>query len=105
VVFDQFGENPNIGLGGIGREALACGRPLVTLFSKEFFSNYYPDPVPAVCASTEDEILGAMIELGESKEKREDLGKKAREWMWKYHHWENVIDKYINLYEEILRKV
>lgn len=104
IIFDQFSGIKKLGLSLVGREAMSCGRPLVTFFDLEGNREYYEDPPPLVSASTEDEIGAAIRRLAQCPEEREDLGRRAREWVFKTHHWEVAIDRYIAIYEEILTR-
>ncbi|MBI2968177.1 MAG: glycosyltransferase [Bacteroidetes bacterium] len=113
VVVDQFWhdkwylkypedkEKPRMPFGSGSIEALSAGKPLITAFSDEdFYENEFP---PILSAFTEDEIYKRLIEsleMGDSG--RKELGRRGYEYVKKYNGWENTIDLYINVLNEIL---
>lgn len=102
VVFDQFG--PISGLGGCSRDAMSCSRPLITHFNKVEFEGYYSTSPPIFNAYSEETILKQMIRISEMpSEKLWEIGKQNRECLFKEHHYKNIIYKYIELYEEIIK--
>lgn len=105
IVLDQFSGIPGLGLGMIGREALACGCCLVTHFDMEANRTYYAGNLPPlVSAATEDEIFAALQYLASDPAERLRLGKAAAQWIRETHHWERSVDAYIALYESVLKQ-
>jgi glycosyltransferase involved in cell wall biosynthesis len=102
AVFDQFSGRQGLGLSLIGREAMSCGCPVVTWFDFDGNDNYYQDAPPLISATTEDEISAAMVRLAADPNERENIGRRAREWIYRTHHWEVAIDRYKALYREVL---
>jgi len=98
LIADQFNAR---GIGGIGREAMSCGKPLLTSISTEQFMRFYHELPPVFNARTENEIYEKLVEASDSK-KRRKMGKAAREWILKHHHWEKITDKLILYYKKIL---
>lgn len=96
-IFDQFV------LGGMGTtclEALASGKPLVTYLNKKLYSEYYEKLPPILNAKNEEEIYNAMIKV-EDRKMREYIGREARKWIKKNHHWKLIIEELIKEYYNI----
>lgn len=112
VVVDQFWHDewfkrypadrlrPAIGFGFGSIEALSASRPLITVF---FDENFYGDESPPIFkAFTKEEIEVKLEECyGMSAGERMELGKKGREFVLKYHHWENNIGAYIDALKKV----
>ena len=92
-----------ISFGSASIEALSAARPLITTFvDKEFYNNEEP---PIFNVFSEQEIFESLLRIQEmSDEKLQQMGQKGREFVVKYHHWENNIPLYISLIEEALNK-
>lgn len=97
ITFDHFiaGE-----FGGCTIESLSCGTPVFVHLDNT--NLVYPENPPVVNVSTEDEIYEKLVELTNDRKQLQEIGRKSREWILKYHHWESLIDKYIAIYEEVL---
>jgi glycosyltransferase involved in cell wall biosynthesis len=98
IVFDQCA------LGGFGQvflESMSCGTPTF-IYLKGYDGLYDEDP-PCVNVSTEDGIFENLISLTENPERLKDVGKKSRNWIMKYHDWRPSTDRFIKMYEEILK--
>lgn len=114
VVVDQFwhdewakrfplnADKPPIGFGSGSIEALSAERPLITVFfEEEFYDGNHP---PVLSAFTIPEIYSRLIESYEmGSENRALLGKKGKNFIEKYHGWQNTIDIYIEVLEDIVR--
>ncbi|MFW5944569.1 MAG: glycosyltransferase [Bacteroidota bacterium] len=99
AVFDQFTHNLNT-LGGIQREALAFGKPVVSstdIDSQEFIETYGRG-CPLRKAFSEEHIYQSMGELfNYSAEEWDRSNYTALSWVEKYLHWENRIDEFISI--------
>lgn len=112
VVIDQFQANPitrDLGfLGAIGIEAMACRCSLITNFRPDklapYLGQYFANRFPPVFAAWEtEEILARMQEITVSPEaKIRQMTEACRQWVWQHYHWENGIERYIELYRTIL---
>jgi len=98
LIVDQFDVG---GLGGIAREAMCCGKPVLMYVNTEFSSLFYQEPPPILNAHLEDEIYERLIEASDAR-KRRRMGRKAREWILKHFHWEKITNKLIFYYNIIL---
>src|SRR5438128_2430023 len=99
VIVDQF----DIGSPGVGAlEAMACAKPVMIHLKDDCVAACYPEYPPVLKARTEDEIY-AQIKLAVNPIYREEIARKAREWILRYHDWNIVGDRMICLYEDVLR--
>jgi len=79
-------------------EAMACERAIITtsLFHlKEICGN----SVVYVSPSNDDALAKSIMSLAKKKEKRENLGKKARERVVKHHNEKKMIKEYDKVYK------
>ena len=97
IAIDQFRFGV---LGNVGFEAMACEKPLIAYFK---YWSYYPEPMPIISSNNPYIIAEKIKELHEDDSLRKDIGKKAREFIVKYHRKEKFIKRIVDIYEEILR--
>ncbi|MDE1766230.1 MAG: glycosyltransferase [Thaumarchaeota archaeon] len=98
VIADQF-VVPEI--GGIGREALCCQKPLLTLFDEAGYEKLFGEKPPVINASNHMEILDRLNYLKDAKVRME-IGKKGRDWACKHHSLVTYSKKLLAIYEGIL---
>ena len=97
VVADQFILH---GIGGIGIETFCCGKPLLTTCDEKCYLNMHPVSPPALNATTSDKICEQLEILKDSK-KRQDIGRKSRQWVERYQSPEIIFKQTKLIYELI----
>jgi glycosyltransferase involved in cell wall biosynthesis len=86
IVLDQF----QLGVFGlITPKAMSCEKPVLTSYNRYHHKWCFPEDPPVVAAQTEKEIFQALINFS-SRSKRNEVGKRSRDWILKYHS-KNVI--------------
>lgn len=99
ISIDQVGGTMGgTGYGKAGLETLAMGIPTVTNMTKDY-ADWLPEN-PFVVANNFDELYKALIKLIDNDELRIQKGQKGKEWVTKYHSYENVNKKLKELYRE-----
>lgn len=98
LCFDQFA----YGFYGLAAlEALSVGIPTFLYLDHEIPGQESP---PVVNAFSENDIYEKMAQLTAEKNRLVEIGKNSREWIQRYHHGEKVIDRYLDLYKEVLNR-
>ncbi|MFC1698978.1 glycosyltransferase family 4 protein [Candidatus Omnitrophota bacterium] len=97
LCFDQFGYGF---YGFVALEALSVGIP--TFLHLDGPAALDQQAPPIVNVFSEDEIYQKITELTADRGKLLDLGKSSREWVLKYHQSDKVIERYLDLYKEVL---
>lgn len=98
ICIDQVGgKMGGTGYGKAGLETLAMGIPTITNMTEEY-ANRLPEN-PFLIANNSNELYHRLIELIESKDLRNELGNKGKEWVKKYHGYVNVNRKLKELYK------
>jgi len=88
-------------MSGITNESLCCEKPVITNYPKKAFEGAYAEHPPVLNASNAKEVYEHLVSL-KDKKKREDIGKKGREWITKYNDPTFYCDKLKIIYESIL---
>ena len=100
IVLDQF----LIGtFGAVAPEAMACGTAVIMAFDPAIHEWCFAEQPPVVSAREPDEVYRELRRLGEDAEERARLGRAGRAWIERHHGWQLVVDRYLSLYEEVLR--
>lgn len=79
---------------------MACGKPLIIYLSNRHFDRLYDEFPPVLNARTEDEILHALNICADRKV-REELGRKSRGWVSKYHDAAVVAKQHLAIYKRV----
>ena len=98
VVADQFVWGA---LGGIGREAISCERPLLTDFDVDGYMDFFGDTPPAANAKTPDEICHQLEKL-KDKNYRKNLSLKCNAWVKTHYKPISFANKMKFIYNSIL---
>lgn len=91
AVLDQF----RFGFGSLARQTLACGTPLIS----EVDPSRWEQPPPILRASTPDEVTERIRSLNTEGDR---VRQESVEWMNSYYNQESIIDRYAELYADIL---
>ncbi|MCL5030951.1 MAG: glycosyltransferase [Bacteroidetes bacterium] len=102
ICIDQVGGTMGgTGYGKAGLETLAMGIPTITNMNDDY-KNWLPEN-PFAVANNSDELYKKLNELIDSNDLRNEIGFKGKEWVKKYHSYENVDQKLKELYK--LKKI
>ena len=100
VVADDFVINE---IGGIGREALSCEKPLITLFDEHGYRKLFGNAPPALNASTVSEVV-AQLEFLQDEKTRVKIGKESRDWIIR-HNSPSIFSQKLNIiYDSIINE-
>ena len=88
-------------MSGITNESLCCEKPVITYYPHEEFEGTYQEHPPVRNASTSNQIYENLIFLSDNK-KRIEIGKKGREWIYKYNNSEVYPKKLQVIYESVI---
>jgi len=99
--------NPTLSepFGQVNIEAMACGKTIVGSRVGALPEIITKDVGILVEPNNAEQLSHAIINLIEDNEKREMMGKNARNRVEKYYSWDSVIDQYIKIYRELLNEI
>ena len=83
----------------VSLEAMACGKPLLCFFK---YWNWYDSSPPIISTNLPEEIANNIKRLIIDKTLRENFETQNREWVKKYHNMQEIVQKFIYLYGDIL---
>ena len=66
-------------------EAMACGKPVITFYKRNYILRAFGEEPPILNSFTEDDIYSNLLKLAHSPEFVTDIGRKSREWIIKTH--------------------
>ncbi len=98
AVADQFA------LGSVGQialETMSCSRPLIGYIYEDLYSKLYGEAPPILNCKDDDSVYDALKRLYDSRSLVEELGKKGREWIVKYHNREMFAKRCKKIYNGI----
>ena len=99
ILADQFNSGS---FTRTGMEAMVYGIPLLVNLDEEIFIELHGD-CPPVISTKSDQVYQKLNELINSKEPLKNIGKKAREWAQKNYDLTSIIERYIEVYEKIVK--
>lgn len=94
VVVDQFDVG---GFGGIAVEAMMMAKPVMIHLQENCQKLLYSERPPVLNCYTEEEIYQQIMAC-QKKEDILDLGRRAKEWVYKYHHRSTCLDQFLFYY-------
>jgi glycosyltransferase involved in cell wall biosynthesis len=100
VVFDQM----NLPVfGSTVPQTLAAGKPVVGSYVPAETQWLFPEPAPVLSAFSPEEVAAA-VEHALQPEWRAEHEKRARRWIDKFHHPNNVIENHLRVYRSVLNQ-
>lgn len=84
-------------------EAMAMGKPVVTWIS-DFMKDKYPSELPIISANP-DTITATLRRLLEKRDSLQEIGRKGRRYVEKYHDHKDVAAKILNVYRQMIDDV
>ncbi len=84
---------------------MSCSKPVVISFKHESVAWCFKEAPPLVSAFNEEEVCEKIRLLSNDKELCEDIGKKGREWILKYHSSDLVANRLIDVYRDALSHI
>jgi len=102
ILVDQFNSGS---FTRIGIEAFNFGIPILINLDEPLHAELHNGEAPPVInAKNEDEIFLKIKKMIDAKSELKTIAKNAQEWASKHYDLQKNIDRYIELYEKILRK-
>ena len=91
-------------LGGVGFEAMALGRRLITAINSDQLKHFFGEAPPCMAASSVAECAEQLRLVILDPEDRTGLGLAAQRWMRTYHSAQRIVDIQARTYEQFLNK-
>lgn len=91
-------------LGGVGFEAMALGRRLLTAIDANQLKNFFGAAPPCMAASSVTECAEHLRRVISDPEDRSGLGLAAQRWIRTYHSAQRIVDIQAKTYEQFLNK-
>jgi len=101
IIADQFNSGS---FTRLGIESFIFGIPLLINLDENLHANLHGEAPPIINGKNEEEIYSKLKELVHSSEVLDEIGRKAHEWGIKHFDLKKNIEKYIQIYENILKK-
>lgn len=99
ICIDQVGGTMGgTGYGKAGLETLAMGIPTITNMIEEY-EKWLPEN-PFVVANNAEQLYEKLIMLIDSKDLRTEYGERGKDWLKKYHGYESVNARLMELYKK-----
>ena len=91
-------------LGGVGFEALALGRRLISRIDEPQLSAFFGKSPPVMNASSPVEVASALQAVIEDAADRTGLGKAGRNWIERFHSAERIVGIQALAYKSLLQE-
>jgi glycosyltransferase involved in cell wall biosynthesis len=101
AVIDQFIVG---GIGGVGFEAMALGRRLISALDVPKALEFFGEAPPLLIAQSIDEIAGRMLDIIADPFDRDGKGALASEWMKRRHSGRRVVDLQLEAYQQMMER-
>jgi len=101
IIADQFNSGS---FTRLGIESFIFGIPLLINLDEKLHSSLHGEAPPVINAKNEEEIYTKLNNYCTSKDGLSQIGIKAREWGQKHFDIQKNIERYIEIYENILSK-
>lgn len=98
VVLDQM-TLPHF--GSTAPQSMAAGVPVISSYDPASTAYIIPEPAPILSAFSPTEVAASVVQALDPNW-RADYEKRARRWIDKYHHSDNVIDAHLDVYRRLL---
>lgn len=82
AVLDQFAASA---FGGVGLEAMALGRPVISRIAEAELGSFFATPPPILHAATPAEVARAMLDVLEDPVDARGIGRAGQDWMRAEH--------------------
>jgi len=100
ILVDQFNSGS---FTRVGMEAMSFGLPILMNLDEKLHEEIFGE-IPSVINSGQDYIYERLNELINSKKILSKLSLQAKEWFSKHYDNSKIIDKYVEVYETLLKK-
>jgi len=101
ILADQFNSGS---FTRVGIEAFTFGIPLLINLDEKLHCELHGEAPPVINANSEDEIYSKLKELVKSKDTLKRIGKESQEWGKKHFDLNKNIDRFVEIYERLLKK-
>lgn len=99
LVADQF---VMPALGGVGFEAMALGRRLLSRIDFEQLSEFFGQCPPVLNASSPEEAAAAIAAVLDDPDDRSGVGGDGLKWIQRFHSAERIVDIQASVYRDLL---
>jgi len=101
IVVDQFGVGS---LGSIGLEAMYYGKPVLAYILEDVYEQLYGEKPPVLNAQNQSELFQIFEKIMNEPKYLDEISKKSKIWIEKYHSTDKVIKKYAKYFKLIIEK-
>lgn len=102
AVVDQF---VMPALGGVGFEAMALGRVLITRFGKAELRHFFGAAPPALNATTAEEVASAMQSVIDDPTDMRGIGRDSIHWISNFHSARRIIEIQMSAYTRLMEQI